>query len=82
MQDHLTEAVQLALAPHNFDTQCSVLVAPANEPCARSITCKIHSISSKRAAAGRSAKYDLLYAEYQSRALLGRTQAAKPIVGN
>ncbi|KAL2911958.1 SAGA complex subunit Sgf73 [Polyrhizophydium stewartii] len=57
--------------PVNFDSQCGVMLDNGT-PCARSITCKIHSVSSKRAVAGRSLPYDTLYQEHQTRSMLSR----------
>ncbi|KAJ1564173.1 hypothetical protein HK405_015636, partial [Cladochytrium tenue] len=52
--------------PIDLDRQCGVL-GDNGVACARSITCKIHPVSAKRAVVGRSAHYDLLYQEYQSK---------------
>ncbi|KAK5667804.1 SAGA complex subunit Sgf73 [Batrachochytrium dendrobatidis] len=57
--------------PINLDLQCGVM-HDNGLPCARSITCKIHSVSLKRAVAGRTHPYDSLYQEYQAKALLAR----------
>ncbi|KAG0051266.1 hypothetical protein BGZ83_003900 [Gryganskiella cystojenkinii] len=46
--------------PLDLDRQCGVIVAPGNTPCARSLTCKSHSMSSKRSVEGRSRPYDVL----------------------
>jgi SAGA-associated factor 73 len=35
--------------------------------CARSLTCKSHSMGAKRAVAGRSLPYDMLLAAYQKK---------------
>ena len=40
---------------------------PNGQPCARSLTCKSHSMGAKRAVAGRSLPYDMLLAAYQKK---------------
>ncbi|KAI9189984.1 SAGA complex subunit Sgf73 [Blastocladiella emersonii ATCC 22665] len=50
--------------PMDFDKQCGVLM-PNGEPCRRSITCKNHSVGSKRLVPGRSQPYDTLYELFQ-----------------
>jgi len=52
--------------PVNVETQCGVLL-PNGGFCARSLTCKSHSMGSKRAVPGRSLPYDQLLAMYQKR---------------
>ncbi|KAJ1651919.1 SAGA complex subunit Sgf73 [Dispira simplex] len=48
-----------ARGPVDLDKQCGVL-GPNNTPCARSLTCKTHSMGAKRAVLGRSQLYDVL----------------------
>ena len=55
----------------NLDTQCGVILENGLA-CTRSITCKIHPISSKRAVVGRSQSYDLLHQESMARTLLSK----------
>ncbi|KAJ1327330.1 hypothetical protein BSLG_010672 [Batrachochytrium salamandrivorans] len=57
--------------PINLDLQCGV-IHDNGVQCARSITCKIHSVSLKRAVVGRTFTYDALYQEYQAKASLAR----------
>ncbi|GAA5826551.1 hypothetical protein JCM11251_002423 [Rhodosporidiobolus azoricus] len=48
----------------DLDRQCGVI----NEmglPCLRSLTCKTHNMTAKRAVVGRSQPYDILYFEWQ-----------------
>ncbi|WBW75252.1 SAGA complex deubiquitinating submodule subunit Sgf73 [Schizosaccharomyces osmophilus] len=52
--------------PVDVDKQCGVLL-PNNLMCARSLTCKTHSMSSKRAVPGRSQPYDVLLASCQKK---------------
>lgn len=52
--------------PVNVEQQCGVLL-PNGGCCARSLTCKSHSMGSKRAVPGRSLPYDQLLAMYQKR---------------
>lgn len=51
-------------APVDVEKQCGVPL-PNGGLCARSLTCKTHSMSAKRAVRGRSAPYDVLLAKYQ-----------------
>lgn len=56
----------------DVDKQCGVsLVGQDGEPlgglCARSLTCKTHSMGAKRAVKGRSQPYDVLLSAYQQR---------------
>ena len=52
--------------PVNVETQCGVLL-PNGALCARSLTCKSHSMGAKRSVPGRSLPYDQLLAMYQKR---------------
>jgi SCA7-like zinc-binding protein len=56
----------LELGPVDVERQCGVLL-PNGMPCARSLTCKSHSMGAKRAVAGRSLPYDMLLAAYQKK---------------
>ncbi|KAF2164685.1 hypothetical protein M409DRAFT_67793 [Zasmidium cellare ATCC 36951] len=51
-------------APVDVEKQCGVEL-PQGGQCARSLTCKSHSMGAKRAVPGRSAPYDKLLLEYQ-----------------
>lgn len=51
-------------APVDVEKQCGVEL-PNGGQCARSLTCKSHSMGAKRSVPGRSAKYDKLLADYQ-----------------
>lgn len=51
-------------APVDVERQCGVEL-PMGGQCARSLTCKSHSMGAKRAVPGRSAPYDKLLMEYQ-----------------
>jgi len=48
------------LGPIDLDKQCGVMTENGTV-CTRSLTCKIHSVSAKRAVQGRSQDYDTLY---------------------
>lgn len=52
--------------PVDVEKQCGVPLANG-QLCARSLTCKSHSMGAKRAVMGRSASYDVLLAQYQRR---------------
>ncbi|KEY64309.1 hypothetical protein S7711_06353 [Stachybotrys chartarum IBT 7711] len=52
--------------PVDVERQCGVIL-PNGQACARSLTCKSHSMGAKRAVAGRSLPYDMLLAAYQKK---------------
>jgi SAGA-associated factor 73 len=52
--------------PVDVEKQCGVPL-PNGLMCARSLTCKSHSMGAKRAVMGRSMRYDVLLAQYQKR---------------
>lgn len=52
--------------PVDVEKQCGVPL-PSGGFCARSLTCKTHSMGAKRAVLGRSAPYDVLLQQYQKR---------------
>jgi hypothetical protein len=51
--------------PVDVERQCGVM--KDGVACARSLTCKSHSMGAKRAVAGRSLPYDMLLAAYQKK---------------
>ncbi|KAG0099479.1 hypothetical protein BGZ93_007476 [Podila epicladia] len=53
--------------PLDLDKQCGVVASIGAPPCARSLTCKSHSMSSKRAVEGRSKPYDVLLSFVQKK---------------
>lgn len=53
-------------APVDVERQCGVPLSQGGF-CARSLTCKTHSMGAKRAVPGRSQPYDVLLAAYQKR---------------
>jgi SAGA-associated factor 73 len=53
-------------APVDVEKQCGVPL-PNGGQCARSLTCKSHSMGMKRAVPGRSLPYDVLLANYQKK---------------
>ncbi|CEI99483.1 Putative Sgf73p [Rhizopus microsporus] len=57
-------------APLDLDKQCGVIYGPDGLPCTRSITCKTHSMSAKRAVEGRSQPYNVLLAAYQKKPII------------
>ncbi|KAH3667328.1 hypothetical protein OGAPHI_002977 [Ogataea philodendri] len=63
--------------PVDVEKQCGVPL-PNGGFCARSLTCKTHSMGAKRAVPGRSAPYDQLLAAYQrkNQAKIGAAAAA------
>ncbi|KAG0214790.1 hypothetical protein BGX28_001425 [Mortierella sp. GBA30] len=62
--------------PLDLDKQCGVII-PGGAPCARSLTCKSHSMSSKRAVEGRSRPYDVLLGMYQKKPVAVKDEKAK-----
>ncbi|KAJ8369735.1 hypothetical protein SKAU_G00097630 [Synaphobranchus kaupii] len=52
----------------NADFHCGVLDLTTRNPCTRSLTCKTHSLSQRRAVLGRRKRFDVLLAEHKSRA--------------
>jgi hypothetical protein len=52
--------------PVDVERQCGV-VLPNGAQCARSLTCKSHSMGAKRAVPGRSMPYDMLLQAYQKK---------------
>ncbi|PFH59748.1 hypothetical protein XA68_11929 [Ophiocordyceps unilateralis] len=61
--------------PVDVERQCGVILANG-QPCARSLTCKSHSMGAKRAVAGRSLPYDMLLAAYQKKNQAKQQKAA------
>ncbi|XP_009304240.1 ataxin-7 isoform X1 [Danio rerio] len=51
----------------NPDIHCGVMDMTARKPCTRSLTCKSHSISQRRAVLGRRQRFDTLLAEHKSK---------------
>ncbi|KAF2862379.1 SCA7-domain-containing protein [Piedraia hortae CBS 480.64] len=62
-------------APVDVEKQCGVEL-PNGGQCARSLTCKSHSMGAKRSVPGRSAPYDKLLMEYQRKNQAKLTKAA------
>lgn len=62
--------------PVDVERQCGV-ITPNGVPCARSLTCKSHSMGAKRAVPGRSLPYDMLLAAYQKKNQ-AKQQSASP----
>ncbi|KAK2862444.1 hypothetical protein Q5P01_001977 [Channa striata] len=52
----------------NPDVHCGVVDMTARKPCTRSLTCKTHSLSQRRAVPGRRKRFDTLLAEHKNRA--------------
>lgn len=63
-KDDLKAKAPRPKAPVDVEKQCGVEL-PQGGQCARSLTCKSHSMGAKRAVPGRSAPYDKLLMEYQ-----------------
>lgn len=54
-----------AKGPVDVDKQCGVALTSGGL-CARSLTCKTHSMGAKRAVLGRTQPYDVLLQQYQN----------------
>ncbi|KIV82845.1 hypothetical protein PV11_04918 [Exophiala sideris] len=61
--------------PVDVEKQCGVAL-PNGAQCARSLTCKSHSMGAKRAVPGRSLPYDMLLAAYQKKNQARQQKAA------
>ncbi|KAF2714738.1 SCA7-domain-containing protein [Pleomassaria siparia CBS 279.74] len=61
--------------PVDVEKQCGVAL-PNSGFCARSLTCKSHSMGLKRAVPGRSLPYDMLLAQYQKKNQAKQQRAA------
>jgi SAGA-associated factor 73 len=64
-----------AKGPVDVEKQCGVLL-PNGAQCARSLTCKSHSMGAKRAVPGRSLPYDMLLQNYQKKNQARQQKAA------
>ncbi|KIW02053.1 uncharacterized protein PV09_06554 [Verruconis gallopava] len=69
------KAKKPAKGPVDVEKQCGVPL-PNGALCARSLTCKSHSMGAKRAVPGRSAPYDVLLAQYQKKNQAKQQRAA------
>ncbi|KAM9133129.1 ataxin-7 isoform 2-T2 [Pangshura tecta] len=49
------------------DIYCGVIDVETKKPCTRSLTCKTHSLTQRRAVQGRRKRFDLLLAEHKSK---------------
>ncbi|XP_064422323.1 ataxin-7 isoform X3 [Latimeria chalumnae] len=49
------------------DIHCGVIDLETKKPCTRSLTCKTHSLSQRRAVQGRRKRFDVLLAEHKSK---------------
>ncbi|KAI9678924.1 MAG: hypothetical protein M1829_001909 [Trizodia sp. TS-e1964] len=61
--------------PVDVEKQCGVIL-PNGAMCARSLTCKSHSMGAKRAVPGRSLPYDMLLQAYQKKNQAKQQKAA------
>ncbi|KAF2201727.1 SCA7-domain-containing protein [Delitschia confertaspora ATCC 74209] len=65
-KDETKQKVAKPKGPVDVERQCGVSLGDGRF-CARSLTCKSHSMGLKRAVPGRSLPYDMLLAQYQKR---------------
>ncbi|TPR08460.1 hypothetical protein CAN33_004295 [Aspergillus niger] len=68
-------AVPKPKGPVDVEKQCGVTL-PNGAQCARSLTCKSHSMGAKRAVPGRSLPYDMLLQAYQKKNQARQQKAA------
>jgi len=64
--DAKAKATAKSKGPVDVEKQCGVIL-PNGQMCARSLTCKSHSMGAKRGVPGRSLRYDILLAQYQKK---------------
>ena len=63
----------------NPDVHCGVWISEDKRNCTRSLTCKSHALSARRAVHGRSKKYDELLAEHKAAKDISKNRIQKPI---
>ena len=68
------------IVPVDVEKQCGVWDPEKQSLCARSLTCKSHSMSAKRAVQGRSQPYDILLSLWQRKNQVKAAPAPKPVV--
>lgn len=61
------------------DKHCGVLDPETKRPCTRSLTCKTHSLTHRRAVPGRRKEFDILLAEHKGRAKEKETGQKKDV---
>ena len=71
------KVVPLKDREYNPEIHCGVVVPETGKPCTRSLTCKTHSLSLRRAVNSRSKKFDDLLLEHKANKE-AITKAAKP----
>ena len=77
---HEVLADTLSLGPVDVERQCGVIIKEGVQ-CARSLTCKSHSMGAKRAVPGRSLPYDMLLAAYQKKNQAKQQSMTPPFLG-
>jgi len=65
--------------PVDVEKQCGVFDPEKGTMCARSLTCKSHSMSAKRAVPGRSQPYDTLLSQWQRKNQAKTATIQKPV---
>uniref|UniRef100_T1HK13 SCA7 domain-containing protein n=1 Tax=Rhodnius prolixus TaxID=13249 RepID=T1HK13_RHOPR len=60
---------------YNPEKHCGVLAKENAKPCTRSLTCKTHSITLRRAVTGRSKSFDVLLADHRKDKEMSRVSA-------
>lgn len=63
--------------PVDVEKQCGVTL-PNGAQCARSLTCKSHSMGAKRSVPGRSLPYDMLLQQYQKKNQARQQSRSRP----
>ena len=64
----------------DLDRHCGVIIMPSGIACTRSLTCKSHSMASKRSVAGRSVDFDFLLSAHMSKLHQSKSSAGSPQV--
>lgn len=73
-----TDKIGRLRRPIDYDKQCGVMNV-WNLPCTRSLECRVHSLSGKRAVNGRSRSYDELWLELNRTNNLNSTESVKRV---
>lgn len=74
------KVVPLKDREYNPEKHCGVLVTETGKPCTRSLTCKTHSLTLRRAVNSRSKKFDDLLLEHKNNKLSKPLDSAYPSI--
>lgn len=74
------KVVPLKDREYNPEKHCGVVVAETGKPCTRSLTCKTHSLTLRRAVNSRSKKFDDLLLEHKNNKVPKPLDSTYPVV--